>query len=247
MSVASYFFKGKGTVYARLAANAAAPLRALANSSELKIDINSKSETLQDYDSPAGGIVAMESRIEDASVSLTLHDLNHLNLALAYWGASSNVAGATVTAEEVAAVKGGLVRLAHAGPSSVVVKSSDGQTTHAAGTDYTVTGAGLLIPDDSTIADGATIKVDYTHGAQAVVEAMTTGGAELLMVFDGINNAMDGKPRVVDIWRVKFDAAKGIDYKGDKFASIQLTGKLLRDDGQTGVGVSKYFRETMVL
>ncbi|MBF0192103.1 MAG: hypothetical protein HQL99_13330 [Magnetococcales bacterium] len=246
VSVSSYYFKGVGTVHARVHASPTDPLRPLCNSSELKIDINTKTEVIRDYDSPSGGTAAMSSYIEDANITLTLHDLNHANLAMAYWGSSSQVAAGSVTDEVVTARKGSLVRLARAGASSVVVKSSDGLTTFVAETDYTPTGAGLIIPATSTIDDNESIKVSYSYGAQVTVEAMTSGAVALYLLLDGVNSMMDGKPRIVDLWKVQFEAAKGIDLKGDKPAAIQLTGKLLRDDSQDGAGVSKYFRETII-
>ncbi|GAB0056749.1 hypothetical protein SIID45300_01061 [Candidatus Magnetaquicoccaceae bacterium FCR-1] len=246
MTAQAYYYKGAGKVYARRYDNPNDPLRELTNSSELKIGINSKTETIKDYDSPSGGVAASASIIEDADVTLVLHDLNHENLALAYWGTSAAVAAGTVSNEVVTAHKGTLTRLARAGASSVVVKSSDGLTTFASGTDYTVTGAGLIIPDTSTIDDLESLKVSYSHGAQATIEAMTTSAQRLYMLFDGINSVMDGKPRIVDLWCVQFEASKGNDYKGDKPATLQLTGRLLRDDTRTEAGASKFFSETLV-
>lgn len=246
MTIDKYWFKGGGIVHARLYANPNDPLRALCNSSELKISIKTKTEVLPDYDGPSGGSAAISSHIEDAEISLTLYDLNHANLALAYWGTSTDVAGGTVANEAVTAYTGSLARLAHAGASSVVVTDSSGATTYTLGTDYTVTGAGVIIADGGAIQNGSTINVSYSYGDQVVIEAMTTGARAMYILLDGINNAMDGKPRIVDLWKVQFEAGQGIDYKGDKFASLQLKGKLLRDDTRTGAGVSLFFRETMI-
>lgn len=246
MSTTPYYYRGAGVIWARAWNDPTAPLRALCNSSELKIDIKSKSEELQDYDSAAGGTIALASRIEGADVNMTLYDLNPLNLAMAYWGTSSSVVAGTVASEAVKAHKGSLSRLAKAGPTSVVVTSSDGLTTYTYGTDYGITGAGILVTSNSAIPENATIHVSYSYGIQTTIEAMTTGGIALYMLFDGINSAFDNKPRVVDLYKVQFEAVQGVEYKSEKAATIKLKGKLLRDDTQTGVDASKYFRETIV-
>ncbi|MBF0401887.1 MAG: hypothetical protein HQL90_14110 [Magnetococcales bacterium] len=246
MSIKKYWYKGGGVVHARPYASPTDPLRPLCNSSELKVDIKTKTEELPDYDGPSGGLAATSSRIEGADVTLTLYDLNYANLAMAYWGSTAAVAAGSVSGEVVVANPGSLTRLAFVGAANVVVTDASGSITYVLGVDYTLTGAGLLIPDTTTIPAGASIHVAYTYGDQAVVEAMTDGAKAMYLLLDGINSAMDGKPRVVDLWKVQFEAGQGIDYKGDKFATLQLKGKLLRDDTQTGAGASKFFRETIV-
>lgn len=58
----------------------------------------------------------------------------------------------------------GYINLEHPQISSVVVKSSDGNTTHVSGTAYTVDAANGVITrvGGSTIAAGATVKIDYS-------------------------------------------------------------------------------------
>ncbi len=245
-SIAKYHYRGRGLVHTRPYADSAAPLRPLCDSSDLKIGVKSKTDVLQDYDSPAGGVVGISSLIEDVTIDLVLHDLNYANLCLAYQGTSSSVTAGTVTDEVVTVHKGSLSCLAHAGATSVVVKNSDGETTYAAGTDYAVSGAGISILDASSLTDGASVKVSYSYGAQMIVEALISGAIQQSLVFDGINSMMDGKARVVRLWKAQFEAAKEVGLKSDKASSIQLTGRLLRDDTKTGGAVSQYFQETIV-
>ncbi|MBF0424331.1 MAG: hypothetical protein HQL66_00720 [Magnetococcales bacterium] len=241
-----YYYKGNGRLYFRPYATPSAPLIRLANVKELKVSIKEKTETLPDYDDPAGGVAAMASRIEDAQIDLIIHDIQAPNLALALWGSATDVAGTSVNDEAVSVYKGSLTCLARAGATAVVVKSSDGTTTYAAGTDYQVTGAGLLIPATSSIADGASLKVSYTYPAQHQVEAMTGTGQEVFLVCDGLNLAGNGRPRVVRLWRAKLKPAKEVDYiNTDKFTELALSGSLLRDETR-GDGLSKYFSETIV-
>jgi hypothetical protein len=37
-----------------------------------------------------------------------------------------------------------------------------------------------------------------------------------------------------------------MNFKGDQFAELKLTGSLLRDDTKTGAGISQYFKQIMV-
>ena len=80
----------------------------------------------------------------------------------------------TAVAAEEQTFSGGKITLAHAGlVSAPVVKSSDGETTYAAGTDYEVdliTGT-ISLTDESTIAADATVKVDYSYGDPSLIDA----------------------------------------------------------------------------
>ena len=68
----------------------------------------------------------------------------------------------------------GKVTLAHPGlVAAPVVKSQDGATTYAAGTDYTVDLiAGVIhLVDGGAIEAGATVQVDYTYGDPSLVDS----------------------------------------------------------------------------
>ncbi|MBF0310528.1 MAG: hypothetical protein HQL56_13465 [Magnetococcales bacterium] len=245
--MSGYFYNGTGKVHLRPYATPTAPLRYVGNTETVKIGIAEKSEKLEDTDSPGGGVLSSFSRITGATFTLVLKDLRPENLALALGGEATDIAAGSSTDEVVTARTGGLVLLAKSGAASVVVKSQDGLTTYNAETDYVVSGAGITIPEASSIDDGDSLKVSYTYPKQADVQAMLTSGREMFLLFEGVNNAMDGKPLNVYVWRVKFGAAKERDYKGDKFATLELTGELLMDPNQTGDGISKYFKEQAVL
>lgn len=101
-----------------------------------------------------------------------------------------------VTAEAVS-FSGGRANLAHAGlVAAPVVKSADGQTTHAAGADYHVDPiAGVIrLSEGSAIAAGATVAVDYVYGDPSKLTAddviggidAATGAASGLELVDQI-------------------------------------------------------------
>lgn len=156
-------------------------------------------------------------------------------------GDASAIAAGTVTDEAHTAHKGALLRLAHLAPTAVIVTNGTGATTYIAGTDYVVSGGGIVVPETSGIADASDIKVSYAYGAQNVIQAITAVGAEYTLAFDGMNEVDSGKPCVVDLWRVRFTPAKSLDLIDDDFGKLELEGKLLKDESRPA-GESQYFR-----
>ncbi len=236
-------YLGAGQVYAR-AEGVAAALAPIGNVSELKLAIDEESKELTDYTHGGGGTYAEVKRVKGVTVTATLHDLNKTNLARALYGDNASVIGGTVTDEAKIAYQGGLIRLAHPSPTSVVVTNDAGTTTYVAGTDYEVRQEGVFILGGA-IADGTPVKIDYAYAGYDVVQALTKSGLVLEMSFGGVNEADSGKPVVVDLFRVSLGAAKEISLIGDDFASLQLEGKLLVDASKTGAGISRFLKVSM--
>lgn len=236
-------YLGAGQVYAK-AEGVAAALAAIGNVSELKLSVEEESKEQTDYTHGGGGTYAEVKRVKGVTVTATLHDINKTNLARALYGDASAVTGGTVTDEEHTAYQGGLIRLAHPQPTSVVVKSSDGLTTYVLDVDYEVRQEGVLILAGA-IADATVVKIDYAYAGYDVVQALTKSGVILEMAFGGVNEADSGKPVIVDLFRVSLGAAKEVSLIGDDFASLQLEGKLLVDTTKTGAGISRYMKVSM--
>lgn len=118
-----------------------------------------------------------------------------------------------------------------------------GTLVNAAG-NYEVRASGVyVLPDAVDLADNDDVKLSYAYGSYAVIEALTTKAKELELLFEGLNEADDGKPCIVEIWRASQGVASAIGLVADKgFASLPVTGAVLKDDTKTGVGVSKYYR-----
>jgi hypothetical protein len=235
-------FMGKGKVSIGPVAGA---LQRIGNVSKLTLSIDEETKDLADYESAGGGTADSVSRVKAVTASITMHSLNKENLAMAMFGTTSTVAGATVTDESIAAVLGGTVRLAKIPTAITSVEHTSGTPTYVAGTDYVLSGGGVYFPVGSAITNAQSVLVTYTAAATNVIEALTQSAQDYTMMFEGINEADSGKACVVDIWRIKFSPAKAIDLIGDDFASLELTGKLLADDTKA-VGKSKYFRYTFV-
>lgn len=240
-----YSYIGVGKIYMR-DRNGTGGLVPVGNVSALGLSVAEETKELADYTAPGGGTRNEVRRITGVEAKITLRDLSPGNLALALYGDASAVAGGSVTQETIDVITGALVPLEHAGATEVVV-TEDTDTdpaTYVAGTDYVVTGAGILFPADSTIA-GTTVRVAYTYPGQDVVQALAQAASEYELIFDGINEARSGKSAVVTIHRLRFGAAANLDLIGDDFAGLELTGKLLADDSK-GAGESRFFRAALV-
>ena len=109
-----------GQVYQRVAGSTA-PLKAIGNVSALQLAISEDEKTLTDYTQPGGGQWAAVSRVTGVDATMTLHDLDTVNLSRAIYGDATDQAGATVAAELATAYQGGLTRLAHPSPTGVTV------------------------------------------------------------------------------------------------------------------------------
>lgn len=125
--------------------------------------------------------------------------------------------------------------------------ATQGTPIGAAG-NYEVRPAGIyVLPEAVDLADDDDVKLSYDYGSYAVIEALTTKAKELELLFEGLNEADDGNPCIVEIWRASQGVASAIGLMADKgFASLPVSGAVLKDDTKTGVGVSKYYRVSKV-
>lgn len=237
-------YLGSGKVYLRIV-GAAAPLAHIGNVSGLTFKHDEEVKEQKNYQTPGGGTVNEVRRIKGVAVEFTMHELSTSNLAMALYGDATAIAAGSVVDEAVTAYKGGLVRLAHANPTSVVVTNSTATTTYVAGVDYEVHPGGIYIIAAGAITNAQALKVDYSHGAQDVIQAITQSGKEYELFFEGLNEAQSVKPFLVDCWRFKPGVAQDISLMGDDFASLKISGKALADTSKPA-GISQYYRATAV-
>lgn len=194
----------------------------------------------------AGGKLAINERFVGATLAMTFQSLSIANLALMLRGGVTAVAAGTISsgsAETYKAYLGGLIRLNHINPAAgIVVKNEAGDTTYVAGVDYTVTGAGVIPLATGSIVDASNLKISGAYGASQIVDAFINSANEYTVYADGINEQDGNKPVVIDLYRLRFGAAKNVDIVGDDFANLEVEAELLLDPTQTGVGASKFFR-----
>jgi hypothetical protein len=246
---------GSGKVYIRDASLSNGPNYYIGEVSELKLSIDEEVKTLASHTDSGGGTHAEVRRIDSVTASMTLHDLNADNIALATKGVRTSVDAGTVTDETVTAFSGALIRLANPAASSVVVTSNDGTITYTEGDDYEVRGEGLFILDSGAISsavealaipdNGLPLLVSYSHSAYSLVEPLTANSTNWAITFGGMNEADSDKACVVDLHKVSLGAASEHSLIGDDFGSLALEGTLQKDTSK-GSSESAYYRVQQV-
>lgn len=235
-------FVGKGRFWVQAVSG---KLFELGNVDKCTFSAKVDSDKVMDYTKGGGGVAGSYSAISEASVALSVSDLNARNLALALLGTATAVPAATATDEAVVANLGGLVPLAKAGATAHLVKHVSGAPTYVLNTDYEVTGAGIIIKTGGAITDDQALKVSYSYPAQTDIQTLLNSAQEFRLLVDGLNDADNGKVHVIEAYRWKPDPS-GFDPIGDKLGRLQLSGTVLADTTKTAAGMSKYIRMTQV-
>lgn len=237
-----------GQVYARPYGSAGAPLP-IGNVLELSIEHSEDVQTQEDMSKLGGGTHAEVRRVKEVKVKMKLADLNVVNLARGELGTVEAIEAGTVTDEAHDATLGGLLRLAHIQPTAVTLKK--GATAGAATPvimlgNYEVRPEGILLQPTATgIVGTDKLWVSYSYGEYAVIEALTTKAVELELTFGGLNEADDGKPVLVEIWRASQGVTKSLALISKNFGALDVEGTVLMDPTKVGTGISKYYKTSM--
>ena len=102
-----------------------------------------------------------------------------------------------------------------------------------------------ILPAAADIADEAIVSISYDYGDQAVIEALTAKSVELELVFGGLNEADGGSPCVVEIFRASQSVTQQLALINDAFGALDVSGSVLIDPTKTGVGISRYYKQTI--
>lgn len=242
-----YTYIGAGQVYLENLTSSKG-LLPIGEVSTLELAIETDKKTLTSHVQGGGGLADSVSRISELTYSMDVNSLSPDNIAMAMYGSNSGVASETVTDEAHTAYPGALVAFS-AVPNldeDIVVTSSDGSTEYVAATDYDLSPAGIVIKESGSIAAGTAILVDYVSVAHNVLEMLTNSGDSYRLVFEGLNEARSDAQVIVELYRNKFDPTSGLGLISDDFASLSLTGSVLKDTSKTGAGISKYMNIKMV-
>lgn len=78
------------------------------------------------------------------------------------------------------------------------------------------------------------------------LQALTSAAKVYDVVFEGLNEAREGKAVTFHGFRWKPGPAANVDLIGSDFGRLDLTGKLLADQTIVTAGLSKYFTVTVV-
>jgi len=219
----SEYFSGQGNVLlAEIVGGVPQGYRHIGNVPELKFNID---QSVTEHKESTSGQRATDLRLTTetkVSFSITVEDLNIKNLNLVLYGTDTVTPGASVTGENVTVRNGFTVNLAHIGVSNVVIAGA------TEGTDYSVNsevGSINFLPGGA-LTDGSVVTVDYDFASQTSVAALTQTRKEYAMRFEGLNT-IDGKPVVVDTFRMTPDPLKELGLIQDDIASVPLEGSLL--------------------
>lgn len=235
-----------GQVYARTYGSTG-PLLPIGNVLKLEIGHAEDVEKQQDMTRLGGGTYAEVRRVKEATLNATLADLNVVNLARATLATASEIDAGTVANQAVTLHKGGLLPLPHIMISTVVLSAGSPAAPIAAAGNYEVRPEGIYIFEDAPdVTDGHAATLSYSYAGQAVLEALTTKANELELRFGGLNEADDGRPVVVDIWRASQGVTKTLALLTGKFGELDVSGTLMADPTKVGAGVSRYYRTTLV-
>jgi hypothetical protein len=213
----------------------------------LSLAVNHTEDVMQQPDMTrlGGGTYTEVRRVKEAQIEIEFADWNVVNLARASLSTVSEVEAGAVADMPVTLHKGGLIPLPHIALSSVVLQVAT--DTIAAAGNYEVRPEGLYVLENAPdIEDGDAATLSYSYAGQAVLEALTTKASELQLRFGGLNEADEGKPVVVDIWRASQSVAKSLGLLTGQFGKLAVTGTLLADPNKTGTGISRYYKATML-
>lgn len=172
-------------------------------------------------------------------LNITMSEMGKEGLAIALLGtvgALSQTAG-TITNEAV------VIRAASWTPLSkqnfsgaLTVTNVAGTTTYAEGTDYVVNrqlGWIKRVPTGA-IADATTVHVDGSY--LAITGDSITGASastiRAMVKLDGINFA-DQRPNIVTVWEMVVASEAAVDFLGDDFGEIPLSGRMKTPVGYT--------------
>lgn len=216
--------------------------RFLANCSKANIKQKLKTNKQADYTRRGGGTRAQSERIDSVTLSLTLNELSAENLALAVGSEATAVPSATVASEAVNLIKGGLTLLEYLPASITSVTLTSGSTALTAGADYEMTPAGLYIPSDAPHVGSGSVAatVTYVSKPHQQFEACTALSTDLELVIEGMND-IDGRPLVLEIWKLHVPMLDDLVLIADKPTEITYEAELLRDASKPS-GESGFYR-----
>jgi len=238
-----YPYIGSGYIYVKEAGKEGAEWKVLANCSKLSFSSSEDSKKLTDFRNPGGGTYAEVRKITAIEINITMHDLNTHNLGLALYGSSEETEGAEITDEKFKGKKGSIIIPNKSIGSLTSLKL--GEDALVEGTDYEMEGSGVIkLLDSSTklTDEEQELSISYKSAPISVVEAFVNAGKEYELRFMGMNEATGGTKLNITVYRVKFGAAQSVDFIGEDFAALDVTGSSLPSDKVFGVGKSKYYR-----
>lgn len=232
----SQYFSGQGALLLaerNPTTGAALGFRAVGNVSALTLGVET---TTFEHKESCSGVRGIDLEIVqeiNVTASFTLESLSKENLALALYGTSSAVAGASATDEQLPLYHDKWMPLANIKVSSVVVgDDAVPTTTYVEGTDYVLNAEAGTIMALSTgaITDAQVVFVDYTYAGHDAVEAVESGTPpERWARFEGLNTADTNKPVVIDFYKLSVQPLAELALITDEISQMEVEAKVLSD------------------
>ena len=172
-------------------------------------------------------------RNKSAKINITLEDFVKENLALALYGAASNISGGSVTNEalQTGLVAGDFVRTAKPNISALIVTDSAGTpATLTAGTHYEITSATHgTIKIINVASFTQPFKLAYSNALATNVNMFTQNAQELWLKFDAIETVPGASNKLMELYRVTFDPTSDLQILHNEIGKLPLAGSALYD------------------
>lgn len=177
------------------------------------------------------------------TIAMTMESIDDENLALALYGTTAAIVGASPTDELVTAHHDLWVALEHIKVSAVVVGDDAVPTiTYVLGVDYELneeTGS-IKVLSTGAITDLQVVFVDYTHAGYDQIEAIISSAApERWLRFEGLNTADGDNPVVIDIYKGSIQPLAELALINEELAEMVVEASALTDP--TRITGSQYF------
>lgn len=239
-------YKGVGVVHAKRLGIPDAPLRDLGDVETLKFANRSNQMAWKQHRRPGGGNLATQDNLDGVTLDVQMQEWEPENLAMVLQGLIVDLPPETVTGEAILLQPGSLTMTEFPGPKSITLtKTSD--STPIALSAVNVSAAGLSVPKDSAIITAPTpATIAYTSTQSTRIEPLVEAGAEYKLVFDGLNEAENGRPVIVEVWRWKAPPAEELALiDGENPGKLLSKGEVLADPTRP-VGESPFWRATFL-
>lgn len=236
-------FSGQGPVMiAKIVNDVRQGFRQVGDVEDLSLSLKTTVNELKEHMTGQRGLLKREEIEKGLDVSFKLVSvMDNENLAMAMRASYVVKTASTVTDEAHTAFEGCILPTRYISITddvSLVVTSSDGLTTYAKGTDYTVYDHGIEIITGGTLGtadtgSGVAVLISYGYAAQTVFQGLTEAAAEYCIRFEGLNTADDNKPVIVEVFKVGTDVLKQFGMITDKSTPAEISGSAIMDTSRT--------------
>lgn len=234
--VTSQYFSGQGAFLLAERDISGQPLgfRPVGNVSALSIAIET---TEFEHKESCTGTRAIDLTIVqeiNATMAVTMESLDRENLALALYGSSSAIVGASVVDEPVTGYEDRWSALQHIDISNLVVTdAATGLVTYVDGVDYLCNelAGSIFVLSSGSITDMEALFATYDFTAQDDVQAvLTSTGAERYCRFEGLNTAQDpNSSMVVNVFKAQVQPLTELALISDEITQMEVEFKILSD------------------